>query len=110
MSYNLTKSFVENLWVLDAFHVCKTKTKVFRESTLFRRLCNYIFCRKTPANVSKESLIREMQLINELIVPGIFGADANYETNLTRLQDIIDDNKLSILEVINLVCNKNVLC
>lgn len=44
--------------------------------------------------------------MNELLLPGIFEYDV--EKNLTRLQDIIDDNHLSILNVINLVCTKNI--
>lgn len=67
------------------------------------------FCRKTPDNISKEFLVQEMQLLNELIVPGFAGDDVDINTNLTRLQNIIDDNKLSILEVINLVRIKNIL-
>lgn len=43
-----------------------------------------------------------MRLMNELLVPGIFEYDV--QRNLTRLQDIIDDNELSILNVINSVC------
>ncbi|XP_071637546.1 sodium channel protein Nach isoform X2 [Temnothorax longispinosus] len=56
---------------------------------------------KTPANVSKEYLIQEMRLMNELLLPGIFGYDV--QKNLTRLQDIIDDNHLSILNVMNMI-------
>jgi len=63
------------------------------------------FYRKTPTNVSKEYLIQEMRLMNELIIPGIFGYDV--QRNLTRLQDIIDDNHLSILNVMNLVRIEN---
>jgi len=63
------------------------------------------FYRKTPANISKEYLIQEMRLMNELIIPGIFGYDV--QRNLTRLQDIIDDNHLSILNVMNLVRIEN---
>lgn len=44
--------------------------------------------------------------MNELLLPGIFGYDV--ERNLTRLQDIIDDNHLSILNVMNLVCTENI--
>jgi len=110
MSYNLTKSFVENLWVLGAFHVCEQKQELFRIIFLPTILIAF-FCRKTPANVSKESLIQDMRLMTELIVPGIseFGTNVDFETNLIRLQDIIDDNELSILEVINLVRTKNIL-
>ncbi|XP_011860453.1 PREDICTED: sodium channel protein Nach-like isoform X2 [Vollenhovia emeryi] len=56
-----------------------------------------------PADVSKEYLIQEMRLMNELLLPGIFGYDVR--RNLTRLQDIIDDNHLSILNVMNLKNN-----
>jgi len=66
---------------------------------------NCLFYRKTPANVSKEYLFQEMRLMNELIIPGIFGYDV--QRNLTRLQDIIDDNHLSILNVMNLVRIEN---
>lgn len=44
--------------------------------------------------------------MNELLIPGIFGYDV--QRNLTRLQDIIDDNHLSILNVMNLVCTENI--
>lgn len=47
-----------------------------------------------------------MRLMNELLLPGIFEYDV--EKNLTRLQDIIDDNHLSILNVMNLVCTENI--
>ncbi|XP_018347417.1 PREDICTED: sodium channel protein Nach-like [Trachymyrmex septentrionalis] len=56
---------------------------------------------KTPANVSKEYLIQEMRLMNELLSPGIFGNDV--QRNLTRLQDIIDDNHLTIFKVMDLI-------
>ncbi|XP_036139828.1 sodium channel protein Nach isoform X2 [Monomorium pharaonis] len=56
---------------------------------------------KTPPNVSKEYLIQEIRLMNELIIPGLFGYDI--QKNLTHLQDIIDDNQLSILNVMKLV-------
>ncbi|XP_011640247.1 sodium channel protein Nach-like isoform X1 [Pogonomyrmex barbatus] len=56
---------------------------------------------KIPANISKEYLIQEMRLMNELLVPGIFGYDV--QENLTRLQDIIDDNHLSVLNIMNLI-------
>ncbi|EFN70446.1 hypothetical protein EAG_08741 [Camponotus floridanus] len=61
---------------------------------------------KTPSNMSKKFLIEEMRLMNELLIPGIFGYDV--EKNLTRLQDIIDDNSMSILDVIQLVCIKSI--
>lgn len=64
-----------------------------------------MFYRRTPSNLSKEFLIREMRLMNELLIPGIFGYDV--QKNLTRLQDIIDDNSMSILDVVKLVCTKN---
>ncbi|XP_072760901.1 sodium channel protein Nach [Anoplolepis gracilipes] len=56
---------------------------------------------KTPSNVSKEFLIREMRLMNELLIPGIFGYDV--QKNLTRLQNIIDDNSMSILDVVKMI-------
>ncbi|GAB1859033.1 Sodium channel protein Nach [Camponotus japonicus] len=56
---------------------------------------------RTPSNMSKEFLIEEMRLMNELLIPGIFGYDL--QKNLTRLQDIIDDNSMSILEVVKLI-------
>ncbi|XP_050450031.1 sodium channel protein Nach-like [Cataglyphis hispanica] len=56
---------------------------------------------RTPSNLSKEFLIREMRLMNELLIPGIFGYDV--QKNLTRLQDIIDDNSMSILDVAKLI-------
>ncbi|KYN06007.1 PREDICTED: sodium channel protein Nach-like [Cyphomyrmex costatus] len=56
---------------------------------------------KTPANVPKENLIQEMRLMNELIIPGIFGNDV--EKNFTRLQNIIDQNHLSIDTVMSLI-------
>jgi len=43
-----------------------------------------------------------MRLMNELLRPGIFGNDI--QRNLTRLQDIIDDNHLTIFKVMDLVC------
>ncbi|RLU26310.1 hypothetical protein DMN91_000104 [Ooceraea biroi] len=54
---------------------------------------------KIPTNISKEYLIQEMRLTIELILPGVFGYDV--QKNLTRLQNIIDDNDLSILDVIS---------
>lgn len=68
-------------------------------------LINCIFCRRTPPNVSKEFFVQEMRLMNELLIPGIFGYDV--QKNLTRLQDIIDDNSMSILDVVRMVCIKN---
>ncbi|XP_070520540.1 sodium channel protein Nach isoform X2 [Cardiocondyla obscurior] len=56
---------------------------------------------ETPANVSKNYLIQEMRLMNELLLPGIFGYDV--QKNLTYLQDIIDNNHLSIPNVMNLI-------
>ncbi|KAG5315168.1 NACH protein, partial [Acromyrmex insinuator] len=56
---------------------------------------------KTPTNVSKEYLIQEMRLMNELLKPGIFGNDI--QRNLTHLQDIIDDNHLTIFKVMDLI-------
>ncbi|XP_029163226.1 sodium channel protein Nach-like [Nylanderia fulva] len=56
---------------------------------------------KTPPNMSKEFLIQEMRLINELLIPGTFGHDV--QKNLTRLQYIIDDNRMSILDVVKLI-------
>lgn len=37
----------------------------------------------------------------ELVMPGIYGSDLT--KNLSRLQDILDDNNLSIMEVVDLV-------
>ncbi|KAG5321537.1 NACH protein, partial [Acromyrmex heyeri] len=68
---------------------------------LFIMFIRIIFHRKTPTNVSKEYLIQEMRLMNELLRPGIFGNDI--QRNLTRLQDIIDDNHLTIFKVMDLI-------
>ncbi|EFN89774.1 Sodium channel protein Nach [Harpegnathos saltator] len=54
-----------------------------------------------PANVSKQFLLQEMRLLNELVVPGVFGYDVR--RNLTYLQDIIDHNDLSILDVMKMI-------
>ncbi|XP_014478704.1 PREDICTED: sodium channel protein Nach-like [Dinoponera quadriceps] len=56
---------------------------------------------KIPSNISRQFLLQEMKLLNELIVPGVFGYDV--KKNLTRLQDIIDDNNLSILDVMKAI-------
>ncbi|XP_032665503.1 sodium channel protein Nach-like [Odontomachus brunneus] len=56
---------------------------------------------KIPANVSKQFLLKEMRLMNELLVPGVFGYDVR--RNLTRLQDIIDHNNLSVLDVMRMI-------
>ncbi|KAF7381985.1 hypothetical protein HZH66_013417 [Vespula vulgaris] len=50
-----------------------------------------------PSNVSKEFLVQEFRLLLELLDPGVFEHDVT--ENLTRLQDIIDDNGLTITEV-----------
>lgn len=64
--------------------------------------CNFFFFYRTiPATVSKEYLIQEMRLLTELLVPGVFGYDV--QTNLSNLQDILDSNNLSILDVMSLV-------
>ncbi|XP_039313466.1 sodium channel protein Nach-like [Solenopsis invicta] len=56
---------------------------------------------KIPPDVSKEYLVQEMRLMNELLIPGIFGYDV--QKNLSYLQSIIDDNHLSILNVMKLI-------
>ncbi|XP_029048120.2 sodium channel protein Nach-like isoform X3 [Osmia bicornis bicornis] len=61
---------------------------------------------KLPPTVSKEFIIQEMKLLNELLYPGEH--ELNIRSNLTRLQVIFDMNGLSIPTVINLVtrsCN-----
>ncbi|KAH0954587.1 hypothetical protein HN011_002606 [Eciton burchellii] len=54
---------------------------------------------KIPINISKEYLIQEMRLTIELLIPGVSGYDV--QKNLTFLQHIIDDNNLSILDMLN---------
>ncbi|XP_048507724.1 sodium channel protein Nach-like isoform X2 [Athalia rosae] len=52
-------------------------------------------------NVSREDLVMEMRLLNEMLDPGVFGR--NVTINLTNLQDIFDFNQLSIPNVMRLV-------
>ncbi|KAK2581874.1 hypothetical protein KPH14_002336 [Odynerus spinipes] len=54
-----------------------------------------------PSNISKEFLVQEFRLLVELLDPDVFGHDVT--ENLTRLQDILDENKLTIPEVIEKV-------
>ncbi|KAF7383015.1 hypothetical protein HZH68_014864 [Vespula germanica] len=54
-----------------------------------------------PSNMSKEFLVQEFRLLLELLDPGVFEHDVT--ENLTRLQDIIDDNGLTITEVMEKV-------
>ncbi|XP_047368017.1 sodium channel protein Nach-like isoform X2 [Vespa velutina] len=54
-----------------------------------------------PSNMSKEFLVQEFRLLLELLDPGVFEHDVT--ENLTRLQDIIDDNGLTIREVMEKV-------
>jgi len=56
--------------------------------------------------MSREYLAQEMRLTAELLVPGVFGYDV--QKNLTLLQQIIDDNNLSILDVLNSVRIANI--
>lgn len=51
--------------------------------------------------MSKEFLLQEFRLLLELLDPGVFGHDVT--ENLTRLQGIIDDNGLTITEVMEKV-------
>lgn len=51
--------------------------------------------------MSKEFLVQEFRLLLELLDPGVFEHDVT--ENLTRLQDIIDDNGLTITEVMEKV-------
>lgn len=51
--------------------------------------------------MSKEFLVQEFRLLLELLDPGVFEHDVT--ENLTRLQDVIDDNGLTITEVMEKV-------
>ncbi|XP_076766928.1 sodium channel protein Nach [Xylocopa sonorina] len=54
-----------------------------------------------PSTVSKEFLVQEMKLLEELIYPGRYGS--HVRNNLSQLQIIFDMNGLSIPEVVNAV-------
>ncbi|KAI4500560.1 hypothetical protein M0802_004522 [Mischocyttarus mexicanus] len=54
-----------------------------------------------PSNISKEFLVQEFRLLLELLDPGVFEYDI--AENLTRLQNILDDNQLTIPEVMEKV-------
>ncbi|XP_014612219.1 PREDICTED: sodium channel protein Nach-like [Polistes canadensis] len=54
-----------------------------------------------PSNISKEFLVQEFRLLLELLDPGVFEQDV--AENLTRLQNILDDNRLTIPEVMEKV-------
>ncbi|XP_076231028.1 sodium channel protein Nach isoform X2 [Calliopsis andreniformis] len=56
---------------------------------------------KLPSTMSKEFIIQEMSLLNELLYPGRY--EGNLRNNLSRLQNIFDTNDLPITTVINSV-------
>ncbi|KZC03894.1 Sodium channel protein Nach [Dufourea novaeangliae] len=56
---------------------------------------------KLPPSVSKEFIVQEMRLLNELLYPG--RNEGNIRHNLSRLQNIFDANDLSIPMVIKAV-------
>ncbi|XP_076664264.1 sodium channel protein Nach [Andrena cerasifolii] len=56
---------------------------------------------KLPPTMSKEFIVEEMSLLNELLYPGKH--EGNLRNNQSRLQNIFDTNNLSISTVINSV-------
>lgn len=70
---------------------------------------SFIFALRTlPPTVSKEFMVQEMKLLDELLYPGIHGSYVR--NNLSRLQIVFDMNELSIPTVMNSVRNyRNVL-
>ncbi|XP_063982072.1 sodium channel protein Nach-like [Diachasmimorpha longicaudata] len=54
-----------------------------------------------PGTLSPEYIIKEMQLLLELLDPGVFGG--NLRKNFTILQEIFDDNNYSIPSVVKAV-------
>lgn len=63
----------------------------------------YFCCRKLPPAVSKEFVVEEMRLLDELLYPGIHGL--YIRNNLSLLQNIFDMNYLTIPIIMNSVCN-----
>lgn len=64
----------------------------------------YFCCRKLPPAVSKEFVVEEMRLLDELLYPGVHGL--YIRNNLSRLQNIFEMNNLTIPIIMNSVCNK----
>lgn len=65
----------------------------------------FYFCyRKLPPAVSKEFVVEEMRLLDELLYPGVHGL--YIRNNLSRLQNIFEMNNLTIPIVMNSVYKK----
>ncbi|XP_076376992.1 sodium channel protein Nach [Megalopta genalis] len=95
--YSVIKSTHQGIWnyPFPAVTVCDIN-RVSLELT--RKLVDKL---KLPPSVSKEFIVNEMKLLNELLYPG--QQEENIRNNLSRLQYIFDWNSLSIPTIINAV-------
>ncbi|KAL2713497.1 sodium channel protein Nach-like [Vespula squamosa] len=87
-----------------ALLVCFVSSQLlsYVDVTVYSPVPTTTFSRRSyPSNMSKEFLVQEFRLLLELLDPGVFEHDVT--ENLTRLQDIIDDNGLTITEVMEKV-------